>query len=351
VQFSDIKARVAAMIEEAGRATPEFRASRLWRDYLVYLNYVRELSDGELQYIRAHTSLITGAPWFSWGHQPVRFAASDAEREATPLIQLYRGLTNDVPETYWADEPVPNEATRLVGLPYRGRLISDDLARYQRAITNLYNAGLLQRDPDGRRRVLFEIGGGYGGLAHQLGRMTQGSATYVIVDLPELLFFAAVFLRLNNPTRRVYLYDPADAATGRLDEIVAAHDFVLLPHYLLDRLSGFPPIDVAINTLSMQEMSEAQIRGYCDFLSRHLLGWFYSENFDRHVFNAELAVDLFDILAGYFAMLPARKPAEHLQLPPDPWRLYAYLATPKTRPAPYMPLRRLLIGGNYALTF
>ena len=349
MQFSDIKRSVAAMIEEGGRIDPSspFAVSRFWRETLVYFNYVRELSDGELQYIRTHTSLITGVPWYRWMHQPVRFALTDAEREATPQIQLYHGLAKDIPERYWTDEPVPNEPTRLVGLPYRGRLITDDVVRYQRAVTNLYNAGLLQ--PSGARRLFFEIGGGYGGLAHQLGRMVGADACYVIVDLPEMLFWSAAFLRLNNPTRRIYVYDAASFAPAELDRILAAHDFVLLPHYLLERLPSFPPIDVAINTLSLQEMPDAQVRAYCDFLMRYLRGWFYSENFPRHVYNEELTADLFDILAEYFVMLPAGKPAEHLRLEPDPWRQYAYLSTPKGRPAAYAPIRRMLIGSDYVL--
>jgi putative sugar O-methyltransferase len=351
MQFSDIKRRVAAMIDEAKGVAPSspFWVGDLWRECLVYLNYVRELSDAELQYIRTHTSLITGAPWFSWGHQPVRLAASDEAREATPPIQLYRALTKDIPEAYWGDEPVPNPPTRFVGLPYRGRLISDDLVRYQRAITNLYNAGLLASAPNGRRRVFLEIGAGYGGLAHQLRRMIEADAKYVIIDLPEMLFFSAVFLRLNSPTRRIYVHDAATLATGELDRIVAAHDIVLLPHYLVERLATFPTIDVAINTLSMQEMPESQIRAYCAFLERHLRGWLYSENFARHVHNTELGVDLFDILAEAFLMLPAGKLPGLLDLAPDPWRAYAYLATPKTRPAAYAPIRRMLIGSNYAV--
>jgi len=351
MQFSDIRHRVAGMIDEARTVDPSspFYVSRFWSECLVYFNYVRELSDAELQYIRTHTSFITGAVWFHWAYQPVRLAGTDEEREAIPLIQLYRGLTAQLPEEFWADEPVPNEPTRRVGLPYRGRLISDDIVRYQRAITNLYNAGLLRSARDGDRRSFFEIGAGYGGLAHQLRRMIDAGAAYVIVDLPEMLFWSAVFLRLNNPTRRIYLYDPASFEAAQLDQILESHDFVLLPHYLLERMTTFPTINVAINTLSMQEMLDAQVRAYCDFLTRHLRGWFYSENFARHVSNAELTADLFDIFVEYFRMLPAGKLSEHLQQPPDPWRMYSYLATPKGQPAEYTPIRRMLIGSNYAL--
>jgi hypothetical protein len=197
--------------------------------------------------------------------------------------------------------------------------------------------------------LFFEIGAGYGGLAHQLMRMSETDTAYVIVDLPELLFFSAVFLRLNNPTRRIYIYDPASFSPDQFDQIIASHDFILLPHYLLDRLPGFPTIDLAINMLSMQEMRDAQVRTYCDFLAHRLHGWFYSENFARHVFNQELTADLYDTFANYFLVLPAGKLSDHLQLPPNPWRMYSYIATPKAQPAEYRPIRRLLFGDDYAL--
>jgi hypothetical protein len=349
--FSDIKDRIAATLEEAAALDPAspFWVSRLWRETLVYLDFVRELSDAQLQFIRIHTSLITGQPWFSWGHEPLRFAASDAARAELPMIQQYVRFTDGLPERYWADEPAPSAPLRMVGLPFRGRLISDDLVRYQRAVTNLFNAGLLRAAPGGRRRVLLEIGAGYGGLAQQLRRMIEPDAVYVIVDLPEMLFWSAVFLRVNDPARRIYLYDPRRFAPADLAAILASHDVVLLPHYLIERLPEFPAIDVAINTLSMQEMPARQVHAYCSFLTGHLEGWFYSENFARHLYNDELTGDLYDIFTGYFATLPNGRVADHPQLAADPWRQYAYLATPKQRPAAFLPLRREIHGSNYSL--
>jgi hypothetical protein len=338
------------MIEDAASIAPSspFAVSELWREGLLLLDYIRELSDAQLQYIRTHTSLITGAYWADWVHHPARFASSDEEREKLDFIRAYLDLVKDLPETYWGDEPVPNQAMRLLGLPFRGRLISQDILRYQRAITNLYDAGLLGKQLGEPLRYL-EIGGGYGGFAHQIGRMVP-SSTYIIVDLPEMLFWSAVFLRLNNPSQPIYLYDSATFAAAQFDQILATHKFVLLPHYLLERLESFPIVDVAINMLSMQEMSEGQIRVYCDFLTRHLRGWLYSENFARHIYNKQLTRDLYDIFAEYFLTLPAMKLTENPGISHHLWQIYTYLLTPKTHPADYAPIRQILRGGNYAFT-
>jgi len=348
--FADIRSSIGRMIDEAAAIAPSspFRVSDLWREGLLYLDYIRELSDAQLQYIRIHTSLITGAYWASWAHHPARFADSDEDREKLDFIRVYLDLVRELPETYWGDEPVPNDAMRLLGLPFRGRLISQDIVRYQRAITNLYNAGLLGTEPGAQPRFL-EIGGGYGGFAHQIGRMVPGS-TYIIVDLPEMLFCSAVFLRLNNPAQEIYLYDPETFTAARFGEILAAHKFVLLPHFMLERLDSFPIIDVAINMLSMQEMRDVQVRAYCDFLSRNLRGWFYSENYSRHVYNKELTTDLYDIFTEYFVSLPPTKLSENPQINHHIWQSYVYLLTPKTQPAAYAPIRQILRGGDYMIT-
>jgi len=174
----------------------------------------------------------------------------------------------------------------------------------------------------------------------------QPDATYIIIDLPEMLFWSAVFLRLNNPDAGIYLYDTDSFAAGSIGQIVADNKFVLLPHYLIDRLKVFSMIDVAINMLSMQEMTEVQVRTYCEFLTKCLRGWFYSENYANHKYNAELGHDLYDIFTDYFETIPKGKLSEHQELASKPWQPYLYLMTPKSAPAPLKPLRRALKGAN-----
>jgi len=345
--FADIRTRVARTIEEGAAlpASSPFTVSQLWRECLVFLDYIRELSDAQLQYIRMHTTVFSSTSWVTWAHDPARIAPSDDARKDTQLIKDYLSLVQDLPERFWGDEPIANEAMRLLGLPFGGRLITDDVVRYQRAITNLHDAGLLGRTGE-ERIVCLEIGAGYGGIAHQIGRMVPRS-TYIILDLPEMLFWPAVFLRLNNPPESIYLYDPETFAEAGLERIVASYKFVILPHYVIERLASFPTVNVAINIISMQEMREAQVRAYCAFLSRHLEGWFYSDNFARHEYNRELTCDLYDIFVDYFHTLPATKLSEHPQMNHYPWKAYVYLLTPKARPAAYEPIRRTLRGRDY----
>ena len=285
------------MIAEARRvdkASPWY-VSAFWSDALTYLNYIRELSDKQLAFIRIHTSLITGHFTLQHIHDPRRLTWDDEQtREGVPLVAAYKALVEDVPESHWCDEPALHQTIENIGFRWRGKLLTDDLLRYQRALTNLYNLGLVAPKP--RRLLIFEIGGGYGALAHQVHRVVAApGVAYIIVDLPEMLFWSAVYLRVNNPGKRLYVFDRQTFSPAQLPDILANHDFVLLPPYLLAELPTFPDIDLAINMLSFQEMREDQIRVYCDFLARHLNGWFLSENFARHKFNTELGRDLYDI--------------------------------------------------------
>lgn len=327
--FRDIKDRVERMIEEAtrlDRGSP-FRTSDLWRETFIYLDYIRELSDAQLQFIRTHTATITANPWFVWGHHPARTMWTDAQRSRLPMINTYVNLTKGLPPEFCGDEPVPNEAARIVGLPFGGRLITEDVVHYQKVVTTLFQANAFAAPAAaGSRRLFFEIGGGYGGLAHQIMRAIGDDVTYVIIDLPEMLFWSAVFLRLNNPGRRIYLYDRETFSADTLTQALAENSFVLLPNYRLPDLDAFPAIDLALNRLSMQEMTDAQVHGYCAFLARRLTGCFYSENYPRHPYNRELTADLYDFYVQYFHTVPREKiPTD----PNNPYDMQVYLLTPR----------------------
>ena len=113
----------------------------------------------------------------------------------------------------------------------------------------------------------------------------------------------SVFLRINNPDLKIYLYDKKSFDTQGIDDIVANYDVALLPFYSVAQLTHMPAIDIAINMLSMSEMADIQIRAYCQFLADNLRGWFYSENSNQTPGNKEMQVDLFDVFSEYFDRL------------------------------------------------
>lgn len=67
------------------------------------------------------------------------------------------------------------------------------------------------RQAAGRMRRVVEVGSGYGGLA-KIFCDQDADISYILVDLPESLFFAEVFLRSFFPDRRfTYIADASQA--------------------------------------------------------------------------------------------------------------------------------------------
>ena len=142
----------------------------------------------------------------------------------------------------------------------------------------------------------------------------------------------SVFLRINNPDLKIYLYDKKSFDTQGIDDIVANYDVVLLPFYSVARLTHMPAIDIAINMLSMSEMADIQIRAYCQFLADNLRGWFYSENPAQTPGNKEMQVDLFDVFSEYFEINPDTNFGKTPDNRKDWWVMFPYFCCgPNTR--------------------
>ena len=120
-------------------------------------------------------------------------------------------------------------------------------------------------------RVL-EIGGGYGALARAF-KLAAPKCAYVIVDLPESLFYSQTFLRLNFPNAKIaYITDEKSVD-------VAAYDFVLVPVQLSHVMTG-EHFDLAVNTGSLQEMPMDAVMFWMRFLQETIKPrFFYSFNY------------------------------------------------------------------------
>ena len=121
-------------------------------------------------------------------------------------------------------------------------------------------------------RSVFEIGGGYGAPA-RMWKLTAGVDRYAVADFPECLFFAEVFLRANFPDADLlYVREPADAARA------GEADFVLCPIQHVESLKGIH-FDLAVNTGSIQEMTEEWVDFWMDYLDAANVSLFYSLNY------------------------------------------------------------------------
>jgi len=154
-------------------------------------------------------------------------------------------------------------------------------------------AGALPPLRERRSPVVLEIGAGYGGLAFAL-KHALPRATYVIVDLPDSLKLSACYLatRQRAPIMTV----------ARLEGMARDGSFLLCPATAIDRLEVMP-IDLAINTLSFGEMSEAQVGRYAAFLRRNLApdAALFEQNFDNTHLGREHFCNPTIVLAQHFS--------------------------------------------------
>lgn len=124
--------------------------------------------------------------------------------------------------------------------------------------------------------TVLEIGGGYGAPARLwLRSPVRPAQCFIILDIAESLFFADVFLRREFGEASVHYVETASPVDP---EIVAKHKVILCPLPRHEALRDLP-VDLVVNTGSMQEMSEDWVSFYSSYLDRLSCRRFYSLNY------------------------------------------------------------------------
>ena len=163
----------------------------------------------------------------------------------------------------FVETPLSTPDTAMV---LQGRLVSAPLLWHMRIIM-----GIVRHC---RPRTILEIGGGYGAPGRVW--MTNGlhrPDIYIDVDFPESLFYAEVYLRSAAPDIDVvYLHEGVALDPAHRPRIV------LCPIANMEAVLGLP-IDLIVNTGSMQEMSDEYVAFYMDKIERSTAKRFYSLNY------------------------------------------------------------------------
>jgi hypothetical protein len=124
------------------------------------------------------------------------------------------------------------------------------------------------------RPIVLDLGGGFGGFAHQL--MTQRSdVVYVGFDLPENLLVASYFLLASHPGKRALLYSSNDQPLVR--DTLNQYDVIMMPNFMMPRVAD-RAIDAFVNFMSLSEMAYETISEYLAQVDRICRGFFYHEN-------------------------------------------------------------------------
>ncbi len=124
--------------------------------------------------------------------------------------------------------------------------------------------------------IVGEIGSGYGALARYFLNTPETKVqTFCLMDFPECLFFAEVFLRASFPDLPIYYV----ASPNPVDpQEIAKYRLVLCPLQNLSALAKVP-FNLIINTGSMQEMTEEWIDYWMQWLATQPCRFFYSMNY------------------------------------------------------------------------
>lgn len=121
---------------------------------------------------------------------------------------------------------------------------------------------------------VVEIGAGYGNLARTFKHMVP-DLSYVIVDLPEALFFSYIYLSLNFPDTRIKCVTENSLRSA---DSLDGFDFILIPAQLSHFVEG-GKFDLAINLGGFQEMPLKAVEFWVDFIQSVIsVRFFYSVN-------------------------------------------------------------------------
>ena len=238
------------------------------------------------------------------------------------FVDEHHRLVTDLPNKFIFRPP---SMLGEIGHVVSGVLVNNDTNTYQERINLIWESGLgdliQQRSEESGEVKILEIGGGYGALAYWF-MSAFSNASYTIIDLPESLLFSRLYLSLTRQDIKTCF---------GLNEV--RHGLRFLPNYMAEKLSD--SFDLIINTLSMSEMTEYQIRKYARLIKTSWLkkgGVFFEQNQD----NTHLGLPFTQqILMSEFAHRAAINGGETLRNGyPNVWSNDAVILHQKRRTAP-----------------
>ena len=198
----------------------------------------------------------------------------EAYLKAIDLVLSYHRLAAVVPKEVLAALSESHAGAPMC-VEYRGLRLSEKLLFYA-----LATGDLLRHIPySPAHHYVLDIGAGYGTLAAILKNYIPKS-TYILVDLPEVLVFAAYYLKETLPNASIGLLDDLDHLDdANFKESLAEYDFLLIPPAALKKIPS-KQIDLVISTASMGFLTQESLSFYLTQIDRLLCqgGHFYSIN-------------------------------------------------------------------------
>ncbi len=281
--YLQVRERVLFMLDEA--ASRNDRPSDYWKEELAGFEYMLDASPLIIEKLREHCFHLTG------------LRSGDYRGHHSSQAGIYRKKWEKLKAVDKNGLWVP-ESPQLGGFGFSvdGQLMNLDTLKFYECLIALEGAGLLSkfRVEAGPRPVVLEIGAGWGGFAYQFKALCPNT-TYVIIDLPQTLLFSGTYLKTAFPQTSIFIYgDQSGAGLLKHDQ---GYDFILLPNYSWNEFNSH--LDLAINMVSFQEMTTAQVEGYVNKIAGSGCPYLYSMNRDRSPYNSHIS-SVSAIIASYF---------------------------------------------------
>jgi putative sugar O-methyltransferase len=255
-------------------AAHDYKPSAYWKEELENFEYMLDASPLIVDKLRAHSYHITGLHVHDYRSGRDRKQGRYAEK--LRLLQAQGKPELFVPEA---------EALGGFGFTIDGHLVNLDTMKFFEVLIALDKGAVLDEfRNDGERKLVWEVGAGWGGFPYQFKTLCPNT-TYLISDFPELFLFSATYLMTLFPGAKVRFWgeEPAERIFANWRD----YDFIFTPNTALTDLTP-DRLDLAVNMVSFQEMTTAQVTSYV--AKSHALGarFLYSLNREKSAMNNEL---------------------------------------------------------------
>jgi putative sugar O-methyltransferase len=270
--YLEMRDYVLRQLESEGALAGNARPSTYWQEELSGFDYMLDASPLIVRKLRHQCYHLTGLKVYDYRTHADKFRENLRRRLDMLKAKDPAGLL------------VP-EARALGGFGHEidGELYNVDTLKFYEAMIALELGGVLQGLRERDRKTVLEIGAGWGGFARVMKEKVPG-ITYVIVDLPQVLLFSGTYLKALYPHWKVFL---TEAGATLPPERYSEYDLVLVPHFLFPQLP-LPALDLAVNMVSFQEMTKAQVADYVERLYEAGCPFLYSLNRPRSAYNSEM---------------------------------------------------------------
>lgn len=256
--------------------------SDYWAEELAGFEYVFDASPLLVDKLRHHTYHITGVYTYTYrtGANP------DGHINKLRMLQELP----QSPGLFVPESPVMGGFGHVID----GDVVNADTLKFYESMIALDKSGLLSRFRDeGDRKVVLEIGSGWGGLAY-VYKTVMPNTTCVLVDFPQLFIFSASYLMTLFPEARVLFVTEVEDLPADVRE----YDFVFVPNFLFDRIH-IDNLELTLNTVSFQEMTDEQVRWYVGKVASMSCRHLYSLNRNRSLYATQLD-DIYPIMSDYY---------------------------------------------------